>query len=146
MPANELDALAVEPLEVAGVVPLVRHVVALGERGLDVDLAGDGLCRAGHPASRGQHVAGADQRFGWDASVIGALPAGQPLLHDGRSHPTVHAASGRVLARGVPVQHGVAIIEEMGADQEGLGASPLLRGTAVEPQSALERPDADLLR
>src|SRR6266536_6585423 len=40
--ADEADALRLEPFEVTGVVPVVRHVIALGERGLDVDRAGDG--------------------------------------------------------------------------------------------------------
>ena len=53
-------------------------------------------------------------------------------------------AGGR-LARRVPVQHGVAVVEQVGADHERLGAAPLLRRAAVEPERALELPGLDLL-
>ena len=51
----------------------------------------------------------------------------------------------RVLARRMPVQDGVAIVEEVGSYHEGLGAAAFLGRTAVEPQRAFERPGADLL-
>ena len=52
----------------------------------------------------------------------------------------------RVLARGVPVQDGVAIVEEVGTHHERLGAAAFLGRASVEPQRAFERPGADLLR
>ena len=43
------------------------------------------------------------------------------------------------------MQHGVAVVEQVGADHERLGAAPFLGRAAVEPQRPLERPGRDLL-
>src|SRR5439155_4323144 len=62
-----------------------------------VDGAGDGLRRAGDPASGSQDVAGSQERLRRDAAVERTLPADQPLLHDGRGQAILHCAAGGVL-------------------------------------------------
>ena len=95
----ERDVLVVEPLLLTIVGPVVRHVVALRERGGGIDLARDRLGGTGHPAGRGEHVTRADQRLRRDAAPVRALPADELLLDEGRCQPSFRAPAGGDLSR-----------------------------------------------
>ena len=105
VPPVEGDPLALEPFQIAPVGPVVRHVIALVERGLHVQRPRDGLGGPRDPSSGGQDVAGPDQRLAGDASEVGTLPTGQTLFHDGRGEPSIDRAAGGVLPRGPCPDH-----------------------------------------
>ena len=101
----ERDVLVVEPLLLTIVGPVVRHVVALRERGGGIDLARDRLGGTGHPAGRGEHVTRADQRLRRDAAPVRALPTDELLLDEGRCQPSFRAPAGGDLSRWPTADH-----------------------------------------
>src|SRR5439155_21220664 len=105
VPPDQLDPRALHPRGLGPVAPVAGHVVALGEGRLHVQRAGDGLGRAGGPPGRRDDVTRADQGLGWHASPERALPADQPLLHDGHGQPAVRAPTGSVLPRWTGPDH-----------------------------------------
>ena len=76
-----------------------------GERRVDVDLTGDRLARAGHPARRGEHRSRAQQRLARHACPVGALAPEQLRLDHGDREPALDAAPGDVLARRAAPDH-----------------------------------------
>ena len=113
--ADEPDALAFQPAELALVPPAGGHVVALGEGGGGVQPAGDRLRGARRPARRGERVARPDECLGRDAPPVRALPADQFALHDGHPQARVGQPAGRVLAGrpGPDHQHVVCVRHEV---------------------------------
>src|SRR5215211_1714923 len=98
--AQQVDALAVEPPDLAGVVVPGDHEVAPLEGGLRVQPVRDRLARAGRLASRLERLAGAQQRLRGDAGVVVALAA-HPLALDYRDpKATLGEVPGAVLAGG----------------------------------------------
>ena len=76
------------------------------------------------------------------AAAACELAAVEPKL-DGDPR-LARAVAGRVLARRMPVQHGVAVVEQMRSHHERLGAPPFLGRAAVKPQRSLDRAALDL--
>ncbi len=93
--ADKVDALALQPRQLPVVPPVSGHVVALGERGCAVQVAGDSLGGSWRAPGRGQHVARPDKRLRRDAAPVGALATDQLFFHDGGAEAAVgHPASG----------------------------------------------------
>ena len=80
-------------------MPVRGHVVALGEGGRDVELAGDRPGGTRRTPRRSQHVARPDQRLGRDATPIGALPSDQFPLDDGDGEAAVGQAARGMFSR-----------------------------------------------
>ena len=96
--ADQVDAFALQPGQLPIVSPVRGHVVALGEGGRGVELAGDRLGGARRTSRRGQHVTRPDERLGGDAAPVGALTTDQLPLDDGNGEAAVGQAAGRVFA------------------------------------------------
>ena len=83
-----------QPALLPGVGIVGDHEVAIGERRLDVDLrAGPHLARVLH------RLAGAQQRLGRDARLVGALTPDQLALDQGDPQAALGQCPGAVLAR-----------------------------------------------
>ena len=94
---DERRADLVEPLHLAVVAPVRRHVVALGERRGDVQGPGDGLGRAGHPACGREDVAGPDEGLRRNAAPVRAFAAHELALDERDGEPARGAAADGVL-------------------------------------------------
>ncbi len=95
---HQLDVMLVEPWQLAVVLPVAGHVVALGERGGDVDRAGDRLGRTRRPAGGGDHVARPHEGLRRDAPPVGALATDQLALDEDDRQTVVAAPTGGGLA------------------------------------------------
>ena len=93
-PAQQVDALARQPALLPGIGIVGDHEVAPGESRLDVDL------RAGRRIARVLHrLAGAQQRLGRDARIVGALTPDQLALDQGDPQAALGQRPGAVLTR-----------------------------------------------
>ena len=92
--AQQVDAVLLEPGQLARVAPAAGHVVALGERGGDVDRPGHRLRRAGHPPGRGHDVARAGS-----ASCSGCSPSRSTRRRPARARPARPTAHRRRTGR-----------------------------------------------
>ena len=103
--AVELDALVLEPRQLAAVVEVVDDLVAAVEHGLDVELAGHRLGGAGDAAHLAQDLLGTQQRLRRHAGVERALAADDVVLHQRDLEARVGQPSCRHLARGPAAEH-----------------------------------------
>ncbi|BCT74863.1 hypothetical protein SCMU_07050 [Sinomonas cyclohexanicum] len=103
--ADEGDAGLLRPLDLAGVVPVARGVVPVGQDRRDVECSGDGLACAGDASGRVQRRARAKEGLGGLASPVGARAAEQALLHDGGGEATLDRAVRGVLAGCAAADH-----------------------------------------
>ena len=79
----QFDPRALEPVDLALVVPVGRERVAVAQHLLDVYLAGDRGRGGGHAAGGGEHLGGAQERLGRHAAPVAALTADQVGFDDG---------------------------------------------------------------
>ena len=93
-PAQQVDALARQPLFLPGVGVVRDHEVTPGQRGGHVDLRG-----AGRLARLMGRLTGAQQRLGRDARVVRAFAADEVALDHGHPQAAVGELAGAVLAR-----------------------------------------------
>jgi hypothetical protein len=94
---HEGDPGALEPLDLARVVPVGGEGGAPRQDRSAVDLAGHGLGRAGDRARRREHGARAQERLGRHARPVRALAADELLLDDDDAQPGAARAVGDVL-------------------------------------------------
>jgi hypothetical protein len=90
--AYQRDLVLLQPGQLTFVVPIAGHVVALCKGGIDIDLTGHRLGRTGHPPSRGDDIAGTDQRLAGYAAPIGAFTADELSLDERNAQPAVGTA------------------------------------------------------
>ena len=138
-PSNERDVLALEPPELPVVGPVVRHVVALRERGSDVDLSGDRLRCAGHPTSRREHVARSDERLRRDATPVRALPADELLLDERDLQAAVGTPARRVLPRGSPADHDHVVSLDVGHECSVSRCSVCVTRSVARVKSSMQK-------
>ena len=103
--AIELDALLLEPGQLAGVVPVLRDLVAAREGRLGVEVARHRLRGAIHPPHLGERLAGPEQRLRGHAGVVRALPADELVLDDRGLEPAVGRPAGAHLAGRAGADH-----------------------------------------
>ena len=98
--AHEIDSGTLQPLDLAGVVPVAGHGVAATEHGRDVEVAGDGLLRAVDVARGLQGGTAAQQSLRRHARPVRALAPDQLGLDDDGRESGLHGTVGNVLAHG----------------------------------------------
>ena len=103
--AEELDAPVLEPRQHRGVVEVVDDLVAARQRGLDVEVARDGLRGARDAADLAQDLGGAQQRLRGHAGVEGALAADDVVLDQRDLEPGAGQAPRRHLAGRTAADH-----------------------------------------
>lgn len=80
--ADQLDPAALQPRDLTGVVEVANDPVALAQDRSHVELAGDGLGRAGNPAGLGERLGRTQQRLREHASIERALATDEVRLDD----------------------------------------------------------------
>ena len=103
--AVQLDPAVLEPRQHAGVVEVVDDLVAAVEHGLDVELAGHRLGRAGDAVDLAQDLLRAQQRLGGHARVERALAADDVVLDQRDLEPRVGQPPRRHLTGGPAADH-----------------------------------------
>ncbi len=88
MTAHEVDVGALQPLDLTGVVPVMREVVPALEHGRHVQGTGHRLARPAHPLGGEQRLHGPQESLARHARPVGALAADKFRLdHHGRKAP-----------------------------------------------------------
>src|SRR4029077_1693988 len=96
--AEQIDALAVQPLHLAVVRVVGDLEIAPGERRRDIELAGDRLSGAGRVMRLGDRLARAQQRLRRNACPVRALAADELALGDRHPQTPLGQTAGTVLA------------------------------------------------
>lgn len=110
MAADQVDAGALEPGDLAGVRAVGGEGGASIQDRLDVELAPDRLASSGHPTRRAQGVPAAQERLRGHAGPVGAFPADQLGLDDGRAQALPAGVVGHVLADGSAAEHNQVVV------------------------------------
>lgn len=110
MAADQVDACALEPGDLAGVGPVGGEGGASVQDGLDVEVPLDRLTGPGHLPRRAQGMPAAQERLRGHAGPVGAFPADQLSLDDGRAQTLSAGVVGHVLADGSAAEHDQVVV------------------------------------